>query len=76
MNVRVFGSRARGDAGRNSDPDLLADFPAGTSLLDVIGFDQELEEMLGFPVKTGSEKGLHPRIKERFLAEALPLIGK
>jgi uncharacterized protein len=35
-DVRVFGSIARGDAGPDSDLDLLVDFEPGRSLLDRI----------------------------------------
>ncbi len=74
-NVRVFGSRARGDALPASDLDLLVSFSPGTSLFDVIGFEQDLEELLGFRVEAVSEKALHPLIKDRVLAEARPLVA-
>jgi predicted nucleotidyltransferase len=74
-NVRVFGSRARGDATSDSDLDLLVEYTDGTSLLDVIGFEQELEELLGVKVETVSERALHPIIRDRILAEAVPLVA-
>ncbi len=36
-NVRVFGSAARGDAGPDSDLDILVDMEPGRSLLDMGG---------------------------------------
>jgi predicted nucleotidyltransferase len=75
INVRVFGSRARGDATSDSDLDLLVEYTDGTSLLDVIGFEQELEEMLGVQVETVSDRALHPAIRDRVLAEAIPLVA-
>lgn len=75
INVRLFGSRARGDAVSGSDLDLLVEYADGTSLLDVIGFEQELEEMLGIPVETVSDTTLHPAIRDRVLAEAIPLVA-
>ena len=36
-NVRIFGSVARGDARSDSDLDLLVEFEADRSLLDLIG---------------------------------------
>jgi uncharacterized protein len=36
-NVRVFGSVARGEAGLESDIDLVVEFEADRSLLDLIG---------------------------------------
>ncbi len=74
-NLRVFGSRARGDASPESDLDLLAEFPPETSLLDVIGFEQDLEELLGIPVQVLRERALHPVIKDEVLAEAKPLVA-
>jgi predicted nucleotidyltransferase len=74
-NVRVFGSRARGDASPTSDLDLLVKFSPGTSLFDVIGFEQELEDILGIHVDAISETALHPVIKDRVLAEARPLVA-
>ena len=74
-DVRVFGSRARGDSTQESDLDLLVKYREGTSLLDVIGFEQDLEEMLGIKVETVSEKSLHPIIRDRVLAEAKPLVA-
>src|SRR5918992_1342183 len=75
INVRVFGSRARGDATSHSDLDLLVEYADGTSLLDVIGFEQELEELLGVKVETVSDRALHPIIRDRVLAEAVPLFA-
>jgi uncharacterized protein len=33
-NIRVFGSVARGDAGSDSDIDILVEMESGTSLMD------------------------------------------
>jgi predicted nucleotidyltransferase len=44
-NVRVFGSVARGDDCAHSDIDLLVDMDPDRSLLDVVGFGPELEEL-------------------------------
>ncbi len=74
-NVRVFGSRARGEETPESDLDLLVDYGEDMSLLDVIGLEQELEEAIGIRVETFSERGLHRLIKERVLAEAKPLVA-
>ena len=43
-NVRVFGSMVRGDARPNSDIDLLIEIVPGRTLLDLIAFEQDLEE--------------------------------
>jgi len=45
--VRLFGSVARGEERPESDIDVLVDFEPGRSLLDQVGFRQDLEELLG-----------------------------
>lgn len=72
-NLRVFGSVARGDADDASDIDLLVDAEKGTSLLDLIGFQRELQELLGRKVDVVTPAGLPPEIRSRALAEATPL---
>ena len=49
-NARIFGSVARGDDHEGSDLDLLADFAPDASLLDIIGIQMELEDLLGVSV--------------------------
>ena len=71
--MRVFGSVARGQDEPSSDIDLLADFPAGTSLLTVIGLEQELRELLGVSVDLGPADALREDMRERVLAEARAL---
>ncbi|MGI8537228.1 MAG: nucleotidyltransferase family protein [Mycobacteriales bacterium] len=72
-NVRVFGSVARGQDTSTSDVDLLADFPAGTSLLAVIGLEQALGELLGVSVDIGPSDALRADIRDRVLSEARAL---
>jgi uncharacterized protein len=72
-NVRVFGSVARGDADAASDVDFLVDFEPGRSLLDLAGLLIDLEDLLGHPVDVVTEPGLKARIRQRVLAEAVPV---
>lgn len=72
-NVRIFGSAARGDAGPESDFDLLVDLEPGRTLLDHVGLWQDLEELLGRPVDVVVEGGISPYLRDRILAEAEPL---
>src|SRR5262245_32905500 len=72
-NVRVFGSTVRGDAGPSSDVDFLVDIEPGRSLLDVVGLEQDLEELLGRPVEVLTDGGLSPYLQERIIAEAQAL---
>ena len=72
-NLRVFGSVARGEGGPGSDLDLLVDMEKGRTLLDLVGFWQDLEELLGCRVDVITDGGISPYLQERIYAEALPL---
>jgi hypothetical protein len=72
-NARVFGSVARGDASESSGLNLLVDLEEGRSLLDYAALLLELKELLGREVDVVTSRGLRPRIRERVMAEAIPL---
>jgi Predicted nucleotidyltransferases len=72
-NVRVFGSVARGESGPESDLDLLVDWEPGRSLWDHAGLKLELEDLLGCRVDVGSARALHWFLRDRILAESVPL---
>lgn len=72
-NVRLFGSVARGEADERSDIDLVVDFDPERSLLDHAALSLELQELLGREVDVVSGRGLKPSIRERVMAEAVPL---
>ena len=71
--VRVFGSAARGEAGPDSDLDLLVTMGPRRTLLDLIALGQDLETRLGRRVDVVSDGGLSPHLRERILADATPL---
>ncbi len=75
VSVRVFGSRARGDGGPDSDLDLLVRLEPGRSLLDLIAIKQDLEDILHCSVDVVTEAGLSPYLRDRILAEARPIGG-
>lgn len=62
-NARIFGSVARGDDHEGSDLDLLVDFAVGTSLVDIVGIQDELESVLGAVVDLVPDKGLKERVR-------------
>jgi uncharacterized protein len=72
-SLRVFGSRATGRSGPLSDLDLLAEFEPGRDLLDLIGFKQDVEALLGCSVDVVTEAALSPYLRGRVLREAVPL---
>ena len=72
-NVRVFGSVARGEAGPDSDVDILVDLELGRSLLDHAQLQIDLEDLLGRNVDVLPSRGLRPHLRDRVLKEAIPL---
>lgn len=72
-NVRVFGSRAKGEAGPESDVDLLVDVGPGRTPFFPGGLVADLEDLLGRKVDVVTEGGLHWYIREQVLREATPL---
>lgn len=77
--VRVFGSVVRGEAGLDSDIDLLVDRAAGPEGQPLRtawwpgGLVAELEDLLGRKVDVVTEQALHPLLREAVLREARPL---
>lgn len=72
LKIAVFGSVARGEDGPDSDVDFLVTFDKGTSLLDLVGLQDSLEEFLKMPVDVISIGGLKER-DHHIRAEALTL---
>ena len=72
-NVRVFGSVARGEAGAESDLDLLVEMQPDHSPFFPGGLIADLEELLGREVHVVTEDALHWFIRESVLKEAVRL---
>jgi uncharacterized protein len=72
-NPEVFGSAARGDDHEGSDLDILVDFPPGRSIIDIIGIQHELGDLLGVPVDLVPRSGLKERACSRAERDRLPL---
>ena len=76
LNLRVFGSVARGEADGASDVDLLVDLEAGRSLIDLGALLAELEPELGARVDVITAAGLRPALRERVLRDVMPLSAR
>jgi len=73
-NVRIFGSVARGGETPESDIDLLVDFPVGErGLFPLLRLASEIEQVVGRPVDVAAVEVMAPSVRERALAEAIPL---
>lgn len=72
-NIRIFGSVARGDHSPESDVDLLVDYVPGHGGFAFVEFCERVEELLNRKVDVVTERSLHPIIREKVLAQAIPL---
>ena len=69
----VFGSVARDNAGPRSDVDLLIEIEDGQpfSILDLVGIKERLSGAFGIPADVHMKEGLHWRIRDKVLHEAV-----
>ncbi len=67
--VGVFGSMSRGEAGEQSDIDLIVDFSKRKSLLSLVALERELSAALGRKVDLLTEAALSPYLHDRIMNE-------
>ncbi len=72
-NIRVFGSLARSEEDLESDIDLLVEYVPGHGGFAFVDFCDAVEGLLRRKVDVVTEKSLHPIIRDKVLAEAVPL---
>ncbi|HZJ09767.1 MAG TPA: nucleotidyltransferase family protein [Trueperaceae bacterium] len=75
-NLRVFGSVARGDAGPDSDIDILVDLAPTVSLIGLGELEEAFAKILGRKVDAVPASGLKSGIRAAVLKEAIPLEPK
>lgn len=73
LNLRIFGSVARGEDRPDSDIDFLVDFAPDASLLDLVGLQGEFESILGRRADVVTAEAISPFLRDRILREARPL---
>jgi hypothetical protein len=73
VNLRLFGSAARGEARPESDVDLLIDVREPVSPWFPGGLIADLEELLGRRVDVVEEAALRPRLRPYIIRDAVPL---
>lgn len=73
VNIRLFGSVARGDDRPDSDIDFLVDIQKQWSLFDHISLIQDLEDLLGRKVDLIPADSIRDFCRDRILTEAIPL---
>ena len=70
-SLAVFGSVARGEAGPESDIDLIGEFERPFGLFKFVHVKEYLESILGCSVDLVTEDSLHPALRDRILSEAV-----
>lgn len=73
--IEIFGSYARGESKEDSDLDIIVEFSERKSLLDLVGIEQELEELLGIKIDLLTRKSISPYLIERIEKEAKVIFG-
>lgn len=73
LNLRLFGSVARGEERQDSDVDLLTDLRSGATLLDLAGAANALEDVIGAPVDLVPSDGLKADVRETIAGELVAL---
>jgi predicted nucleotidyltransferase len=72
-NVRAFGSVARGEAGPDSDVDLLVSFPDNRTIFDLVGLWLDLKDLLGREVSLVREREGDDAFMQRIRHDVVPL---
>jgi hypothetical protein len=73
VHLRLHGSVARGDQSPQSDVDLIAEFDASRrlSILDMVGLENRLAELLGVRVDLSPARTLKAPVREKAEREAV-----
>ncbi|MFH1707445.1 MAG: nucleotidyltransferase family protein [Planctomycetota bacterium] len=69
VSIGIFGSQARGDAGRSSDVDILVEFARPIGMFRFLELEERLSDLLNAKVDLVTRKALKPNIGRRILAE-------
>jgi|SRR3989344_3707494 len=73
VKAGIFGSYARGEAGKRSDVDLIIQPPKKLGL-GFIGIKLELEKKLGKKVDLLTYKSVHPLLKDYILTDEIRIL--
>jgi uncharacterized protein len=69
-SLKLFGSVVRGEAGPESDIDILVEFFRPIGLLAFVGLKHRLAELLGRPVDLVTPEALKSPLRDGILKEA------
>jgi len=73
VHLRLFGSVARGEADEKSDVDLMADFDMSKrlSILNLVGLQNRLTDLLGIPVDLSQADRLREHVRVEAVRDAI-----
>ena len=71
--VGIFGSYVRGEQEQRSDIDLLADILRPISLLEMVGAEIYLSEVLGLKVDLVPKRSVREELRDNILEEAVSI---
>jgi len=71
IEIGIFGSYIRGEQKRKSDIDILVKFEEPVSLLDLVGAENYLSDLLKIKVDLIPKEDLRPELKDRILKETV-----
>lgn len=74
--IGVFGSYSRDTQTAGSDLDILVDFKNGINLLDLIGLEQQLTDLIGIKVDLITESSVHPSLKSYIYSDLKLLLNE
>lgn len=73
-SVELFGSSARGEDRPGSDLDFMIELDPGRSLLDLIGFAEDLQAVFGRKVEVVTRAGMKPRVRAQAQRDAVRIV--
>ena len=71
IEIGIFGSYIRGEQKRKSDIDILVKFKEPVSLLDLVGAENYLSDLLKIKVDLIPKEDLRPELKDIILKETV-----
>ncbi|WP_048149022.1 nucleotidyltransferase family protein [Palaeococcus ferrophilus] len=73
IDIEIFGSYAREEAGESSDVDILVEFKEPVGLLTIAKLQTELSDLLGVKVDLIPKKSLRKELWESVSKEAIKI---
>lgn len=69
--IGIFGSYVRGEQKRKSDIDILVDLKEPVSLLELVGIENHIADILKMKVDLVPKKDIRPELRARILKETV-----